>query len=95
MARIVATAVIAAAFWAPIVAAVVANRLDPGLNSGLAVPYAVIAGLAIGVLVTALVVLASRRWPMLKPSYWAVGAIFAVTIALFPLADRGALSVVH
>ena len=92
--RTAATIVIGLALWGPPVAAIVANRSNPDIGTALGVPYAFIAGIVAGVIMTIVIALAARRWPGLRPYYVAVGAMMAAALLLFPLANQGMLSTV-
>lgn len=92
--RVISTAVIGFALWGPPVAAIIANRAKPDIGTALGVPYAFVAGLLGAAILTVVLALAAWRWPGVRPSYLAVGAMMGTAIALFALANRGTLSVV-
>lgn len=93
--RLAMTVFLVACYLAPPVAAIVSNRLAPSFESGLAVGYAILFGLALGVVATVLVALAGWRWPSIRPNYWIVFIAFTVDVVLIPLGDSGALSIVR
>ena len=93
--RTVSTALLAAVFMGPPFAAIIANRFDPSIGSALGVPYAFLLGLLLGLVATIAVLLASKRWPQIKPYYLIVTAVGLVTGLLFFVAEQGMLSVVN
>ena len=95
MGKIISTILIVAVFLGPPILALIANRLDPNIATALGVPYASLLGLALGALFTLSIFLISKRWPNIQPHYGVVAAGCLLALLLFPLADRGLISVIR
>ncbi len=93
--RTACTFLVVAAMWLPPVLAFIANRTKPDIGTALGVPYAVLAGLILGAVVTAVFAIASLRWPALRPRFIVICFAGVISLVLLFLADRGMLSVVR
>lgn len=95
MFKFITTLLLVSAIWAPPIIAVALNRLNPSLGTGLGVPYGLMTGLIAGLILGLLIVIASRKWPEIRPYYPLIILALLTNMVLFPLANQGFLSVVN
>lgn len=79
-------------YFAPLVAGIVINQLNPNMATALGVAYFALSGLILGVLSTGIAAALSLKWTSVRPNYLIVGFAFIVGLGLFFVANGGGLS---
>lgn len=91
--RALSTFLILAALLVPPGIAIAHNRFKPDISTALGIPYAFLAGIVLGLVITLVFAVLSRRWPAVRPHYLVIVGAGAIAVVLLFVAERGLLSI--